>query len=205
MDHVLTVLRDVGPPGVGARDARHCLELQLDRLPATDPWRPLARAIVAEHLEVLGAGRLASVAAALGVDVASVLHAREYIREHLRPHPCIATDVGSPGSGGYVRPDVAIRSRPSGPTGFDVEVLEQRRFSIRVDPEFRAVARSEHDEHLAELVNRADFFLDRLRERWATLLRIATYVAERQRGYLDEGAAAAVPLTRAAVARAGHP
>jgi len=203
VDHVLTVLRDVGPPGIAARDARHCLELQLDRLPGTDPSRPLARAIVADHLEALARGRLSAVAAALGTDLDTVVQARDYIRDHVRPHACIDADASvSADPTPYVRPDVVIRLRSDPQLGFDVEVVEANRYAVHVDPAMRSVARDGRDPALIDLVSRADFFLDRLRERWATLRRIATFVAERQRGYLSDGPAAAVPLTRASVAQA---
>ena len=53
VERVVRVLRETGPPGVGARDLRDCLLLQIDRLQAEGVTQPLAHAVVADHLGAL--------------------------------------------------------------------------------------------------------------------------------------------------------
>jgi RNA polymerase sigma-54 factor len=59
---VIAVIQDFSPTGVGARDLRECLLLQLDRLGKGDG---LAAAIVKDHLEALGARKTQDIAKAL--------------------------------------------------------------------------------------------------------------------------------------------
>jgi RNA polymerase sigma-54 factor len=52
------------------------------------------------------------------------------------------------------------------------------------------------------LVRRADGFLAKLERRWRTLRLIGTYLADRQRGFIQHGPSSMVSLTRAETARA---
>ena len=66
VDRVLGLLRAAGPPGVGGRDLRECLLLQLDRWERPPGGPPLVREIVERHLAALGAGRYRAIAEATG-------------------------------------------------------------------------------------------------------------------------------------------
>jgi RNA polymerase sigma-54 factor len=198
VERVVRVLRASGPPGIGARDLRHCLLLQLDRLAVTGSVHPVARAVVAGHLDALARGATASIARRLGVRADEVTNARAFIRRELLPRPAVP---GEPHAGRPVvpvRPDVAL-SRSADRTGScHVDVLEEHRLVLRVDPDFRRLARA--DAKLAYLVKRGDFFLARLRERWSTMRRITEYVAGQRPDLLTGEAASGGRLTRAEVA-----
>ncbi|HXM17016.1 MAG TPA: hypothetical protein VN933_17355, partial [Candidatus Eremiobacteraceae bacterium] len=62
LDDALAVVQDFDPIGVGARDLRECLLLQLK---AFDPTNTLAQQIVSEHLKQVQANQLKEVARAL--------------------------------------------------------------------------------------------------------------------------------------------
>ena len=53
---LLKLIQRFDPPGVGARDLRECLLLQLEQLPEETPYLPQARRLVDQYLEIL-AGR----------------------------------------------------------------------------------------------------------------------------------------------------
>jgi RNA polymerase sigma-54 factor len=198
-ERVVTALRETGPPGVGARDLRDCLLLQIDRRAAEDVTNSCARAIVADHLEALARGATATIARRLGAPEADVTRAREFIRRELLPRPDI--DGGSaPGDIAVIgiQPDVAVVRSADCQGGYRADVLEERRMLLRVDPLHRQVAKS--DKQVAEWVGRGDFFLARLRERWSTLRRITEYVLEQQPGLVAGEPATDRHLTRAEAA-----
>ena len=56
MEAAVEAVQRFDPPGVGARDLSECLLLQLQRLPATTPWRAEASMLVRRYLPLL-AGR----------------------------------------------------------------------------------------------------------------------------------------------------
>jgi RNA polymerase sigma-54 factor len=200
---VIATLRSSGPPGVGARDARDCLLLQLGRLEADGTTQSLATAIVADHLAALARGALASIGRTMGVTIEEVVDAREFIRRELHPHPSLPSAAASACDGHRaiaVRPDLAVVERTDPPAGFDVDILEERRYALRVETSFRRLSRC--DEQVGKMVRQADFFLARLRERWATLRRVLEHVVGREIDFFREGSSGFVPLTRVGVAAA---
>lgn len=178
---VLRALREAGPPGIAARDARHCLLLQIE-----GSGHRLARAIVADHLEALARGALEAIAAATGATVAEVEAERDWIRRTLDPYPVL----GGPGRAPALVPDIVIDA------GGAVEVRGGA--SVTVDPLYRRLAPV--DVAVRRDVDRATAFVVRLDERRATLRRVAAATARRQQAFLEHGARALRPLTRSDVA-----
>ncbi len=199
VERVVRILREIGPPGIGARDLRDCLLLQLDRLTAKGVAHPVARAVVADHLEALARGATASIARQLGVSAEEVADARAFIRRELLPRPAVDGEPDADRPAVIpVRPDVAVRRSADRPGSFHVDVLEEHRLLLRVDPYFRRMART--DANVADLVRRGDFFLARLRERWSTMRRITEYAAGRRPDLVSGEPVSGRRLTRAEVA-----
>ncbi|HEX2032693.1 MAG TPA: hypothetical protein VHS99_00785, partial [Chloroflexota bacterium] len=132
---VLRELQQQEPVGIGARDLRECLLLQLDYLAERGVRPPHVRAIVADHLRALGEHKYSKIAQALRVPSAAVAEAAQFIRQHLNPFPAQgAGRAGGPGAApgaptGYVLPDVIIAKRDR---GFEVDVVESKRFFLRI-------------------------------------------------------------------------
>jgi len=198
-EHVVATLRETGSPGVGARDLRDCLLIQIDRRGTQVVTHPLARAIVADYLELLARGATATIAGRLGVAEAEVIRAREFIRRELHPRPdlrCGSARDDSPPVG--ILPDGAVVRPSDRDSGLRVDILEEHRIHLHVDPLHRQVARADHQ--VSEWVKRGDFFLARLRERWSTMRRITEYLLERQPGLVGGEPAADHHVTRAEAA-----
>jgi RNA polymerase sigma-54 factor len=211
-DDVATVrdaMRGIEPIGVGSRNIQESLLAQiayLEELGETEV-PPIAAAIVRDHLPDLGERRFAAIASALGVRQDEVIAAWEFVKVNLHPYPTsafsAAVDGGSQGRT-IIRPDVLIRVVDG---ELQVEVVESRRFALRVDPTYarlsagmRSSEASEQDrQHVREYVGRARFFIDNVNRRRATLQRIAECLVERQQDYLIHGVQHLVPLTRAEV------
>src|SRR4051794_33051126 len=104
---VLDVVREIGPPGVGATSVSDCLLLQLDALGLDDDCARLAGAVIANHLPALARGRFASIARALDASRTDIEKVLELIRRRLRPYP--AFDGNASPKSSYVVPDVVIR------------------------------------------------------------------------------------------------
>jgi RNA polymerase sigma-54 factor len=224
---VLAALQRSGAAGVGARSVRECLLLQLERLEARGEADPLARRIVTGQLEELGRGRHVQIARALGVTVAEVTQARDFIRRRLRPFVVSGSETteswASSADRGYVIPDILIREDSARPGEFLVEVAESRRAVVRVSAAYRRLAEalvgessggngaggagsgdfSATDcEHILKQVAHAQQFIGHLRQRQSTLRRVAEAVVALQKRYLRAGVRQLAPLTRHQVAAA---
>lgn len=207
--HALDQLQRIGPAGVGARDLRHCLllqleRLQLERLPRrSDPLTAtveLAAAVVRDHLQALGSGRYSAIARALGVTRERVVEVRDLIREQLRPFPCY--DGTRPTHAWTPLPDVIVASRGE---SLGVWLTEPERFGVRVSAAYAALAErgtAAERRQVAAHVRRGDELMAQLRQRWSTLLRVARAAVERQATWVLRGRGARRPLTRAELAAA---
>ncbi len=189
---VVDAFREVGPPGICARDLRECLLLQLDRIEQEGEAQPLARALVLGRLEALANARDAALGAELGVTREEVADARTFIRARLRPFPVF--EGGGPPPPLLVA-DFVVSERLDAPGEFDVELAEPRRLSVAVSDSYERAGRSDERE-------RARLFVARLRQRWRTQRAVAECVVEKQKEFLRRGPASLVPLTRAEVAAA---
>ena len=147
-----------------------------------------------------------------------VQEAWDYIKESLNPYPANAFAAGPDGAsiGGRevgLRPDVIIIKNET--DEFKVEVIESRRFSLRVNPVYRQLvgqlqtARREgttpvpmsdqERQHIRDYVTRAKFFIDNINQRRQTIARITEVIVECQREFLALGIQQLRPLTRAEV------
>src|SRR6516162_6271137 len=101
LQQMLDLVQTFHPVGVGARDLRDCLLIQLRRLGKQDG---IEYQIVSEFLEDLGRRRFPEVARRLGVTVEQVQQAANFIST-LDPKP---GQIFSPEPNSYVLPDVAV-------------------------------------------------------------------------------------------------
>ncbi|MCX8018072.1 MAG: hypothetical protein N2690_09280, partial [Rhodocyclaceae bacterium] len=97
-------LQSFDPPGIGARNTRECLLLQLANRPAS-PIQLLAMAIVRDHLEQLASRDYAKIKKALGCEDDALRAAQELIRS-LNPRPGAPF---APLDARYIVPDVVVR------------------------------------------------------------------------------------------------
>ncbi|HEX7733507.1 MAG TPA: RNA polymerase factor sigma-54 [Ktedonobacteraceae bacterium] len=208
VEYVLSQLQSLEPPGIGARDLRECLLIQLQALSEQEPERKLATLLIERYLDRLGKNQFQEIARELKVSEQEVRQAAHYIRSTLNPYPAhsYSADLNFARTGtAYVRPDVLIRK---GESGYEVELIEEKRYNFRVgqgyntrplhlSPDQAGVEMQRYVNHHAE---RARFFIDCIQRRWRTLKRVAELVVDYQREFLEKGVRYLRPLTRAEVA-----
>ncbi len=208
VEEVLAAMRGVEPIGIGSRNIVESLLSQIAYLEeAGESEVPaIAADVVRDHLGRLGERKFREIASDLQVRSDEVVAAWEFIKTSLNPYPASAFTAAVSGNGSrtILRPDVLVREIDG---ELAVEVVESRKFSLRVTPIYsslsarlRSAETSESDkEHVREYVGRAKFFIDNIQRRRATMQRIAECLCDRQRDYLLYGVQHLVPLTRAEV------
>jgi RNA polymerase sigma-54 factor len=208
---VLRVLQAQEPVGIGARNLRECLSIQIAHLEERGLSQPHALDIVTQYLTELGEHKFGRIGHELKISAQEVSDVWEFVKTKLNPHP--AHGFSSTNSSDrdtramYVIPDVVI-SR--GPDEFEVEVVESRRFQLRVNPMYtrlsadlqRSSAAMNPDEkrHVQQYVGRAKLFIANINQRRQTLFNITRCLVDQQRDYLEHGVRHLRPLSRAAVA-----
>lgn len=210
VQNVLSALHSLEPAGIGARDLRECLALQLNALAENGIANPVSSAIVERNLlKALAERRWQEAASTLDRSVADVKDGWRFIKERLNPHPAngyqsnaAATQVRS------FKPDVIIRRTQAGT--FEVEVIESVRFDLRINSSYRSLCTNidgmasqlsaEDRAHIKEHVAKARFFIDCVRQRWETLRQITTCLINYQCEFLNKGVRYLKPLTRSELA-----
>lgn len=194
---ILTAIQDFHPTGVGARDLRECLLLQLERLDKADT---LAMRIVRDQMNRLGSRKYQDIARVLKVSMDEVEHAVKFIAT-LDPKPgrIYSEDVAT-----YVLPEVVVRKVD----GEYVIILNDEQLPhIRISRRYRQLLQSKSTDektkaYIRERIRAGAFLIKSIHQRQKTIRRIATEIVQAQEGFLDHGVAHLKPLTMAAVAQA---
>jgi len=210
VEAVLKQLQTLEPLGIGARNARECLLIQLETLSELNPPHPLAYTLIDQHFDLLGHNQLTRIARTLKVSEQEVRRANDYIRSMLYPFPAYVYHSDTPYSqfsgATYIRPDIVIRK---GENGFELDLIEEKRYHFQTRSNGHDqgghhpvdLSDSELQRYINHHSDRAKFFVDCIQRRWKTLRRVAELVVNYQREFLDKGLRRYLrPLTRAEVA-----
>lgn len=209
---VLRVLQAQEPVGIGARNLRECLLIQINHLEERGLTQPYAREIVTQYLSELGEHKFSRIAHDLRVPQQAVSDVWEFVKQKLNPHPAhgfSSTNASDRDTRAmYIIPDVVI-SR--GPDDFEIEVVESRRFMLRVNPMYTRLSAdlhrsggemtAEEKRHVQQYVGRAKLFIANINQRRQTLYNITRCLVGQQREFLERGVRHLRPLSRAAVAQ----
>ena len=203
VESVLTRVQQFEPVGVGARDLRECLLLQLDQLPVDTSSRDDAINLIERHFDMLAGSDFNALSRASRLDLETLKRAMELIRS-LNPRPGAA--VGDFDCE-YIEPDVFVSRDVNGDRGhWLVELNADSVPRLRINDDYAGLVRrgdsSADNTFLRNSLQDARWFLKSLRNRNETLLTVATEIVERQRGFLDHGEEAMKPLVLADIANA---
>jgi RNA polymerase sigma-54 factor len=192
---VLKVVQTFDPPGVGARDLRECLLLQLDR---SGQKNTLEYRIVDEFMDALGKRRIPEIARGTGQSVDDVQAALERIAR-LEPRPGRAF---LPDNDQYILPEVFVQKVGD---DFSVTTNNEHIPHLRISNTYKDLM--SHRENSAEVRNyirekirAGKFLIKSLHQRQQTILNIAKEIVRRQREFMEKGVAFLKPLTMVQVA-----
>jgi len=188
-DDALAVVQDFDPIGVGARDLRECLLLQLK---AFDPQNTLAQQIVSEHLKQVQSNQLKDVARALNRPIEVVKRALDVIKK-LDPRPGLRYNKTEPR---LVEPDVYFRKVDDQWQAF---LNEDDMPQLRLSPTYRRLlvrdaADKDVRNYVKERFTAAIQLMKNIEQRKHTILRVCQSIIARQGEFLDHGPDALKPM-----------
>src|ERR1700720_4269625 len=189
LDDALAVVQDFDPIGVGARDLRECLLLQLK---AFDPQNTLAQQIVSEHLKQVQSNQLKEIARGLNPPIEGVKRALDVIKK-LDPRPGLRYNKTEPR---LVEPDVYFRKVDG---EWQVFLNEDDMPQLRLSPTYRRLlvrdaADKEVRNYVKERFTAAIQLMKNIEQRKHTILRVCQSIIARQGEYLDKGADSLKPM-----------
>jgi RNA polymerase sigma-54 factor len=189
LDDALAVVQDFDPIGVGARDLRECLLLQLK---AFDPTNTLAQQVVSEHLKQVQANQLKEVARALNRPLDIVKRALDVIKK-LDPRPGLRYNKTEPR---LVEPDVYFRKVDDQWQAF---LNEDDMPQLRLSPTYRRLLvkdASDRDvrNYVKERFTAAIQLMKNIEQRKHTILRVCQSIIARQGDFFLSGPDALKPM-----------
>jgi RNA polymerase sigma-54 factor len=183
-------LQSLDPPGIGARNPRECLLLQLANLPDSSA-NVLARAIVRDHLEQLANRDYARIKKGLGCDDEALRDAQALIRS-LNPRPGAQF---APLDTRYIVPDVVVKKyRGNWVVQLNQEAMPRLRIN-RLYADLLRKQRSNGGGNLAGQLQEAKWLIKNVQQRFDTIARVSQAIVDRQRAFFDHGEVAMRPLT----------
>ncbi|KAF0280818.1 RNA polymerase factor sigma-54 [Spiribacter aquaticus] len=196
---VLTILQHMDPIGIGARDAREALQIQIDAMPPDTPGRQTARQAIEADWSLFSPGRQVALREHLKVDQEQLDLALSLIRR-LDPHP--GSRFGETRTD-YVVPDCRVR-RVNG--RWQVEINPEASPRVRINDYYASLIRrgdsSRDNSLLRDHLQEARWLIKSLESRRDTLQRVAECVVERQQAFLEYGEESMQPLVLRDVAEA---
>lgn len=185
----LTLVQGFDPPGVGARDLRECLLIQLRYWEESDT---LAYRVLERHAGLVEAGQLDQIAELEGCPPAEVEAAVARIR-HLNPKPGLQHQ---PDSTIYIQPDVYIHKVGS---NYVITLNEDGLPRLHINAYYRRILESgqanrEDKRFIREKFRSAIELIRNLDHRRRTIYRVCEIIIERQRDFLDNGIAHLRPM-----------
>ncbi len=192
---VLKVVQGFEPAGVGARDLRECLMLQLERAgkDATLEYR-----IIRDHMEALGKRRIPEIARGTGQSVDDVQEALARIGR-LEPRPGRAF---LPVVEQYVAPEVFVVKNGD---DFTVTTNDEQIPHLRISNVYKDLMsagenNAEVKNYIREKIRAGKFLIKSLHQRQATICNIGKEIVKRQREFMEKGVAHLKPMTMSQVA-----
>lgn len=183
----LLQIRQLEPPGVGAKNVQECLLIQLKRLK-----KPLATRLIQEYYAHLGTWSEKKLAKEMGVSEEAVQAATKTIAG-LAPFP--ANGFASETAPLYVSPDITIKEED----GAFVVVAEERYLpTLRINGTYLNMLETETDPkvqaYLQEKLRQVQQVMGNLDWRKSTLVRCGEVIARRQEQFLQGGILQAMTL-----------
>jgi RNA polymerase sigma-54 factor len=195
-ERMLTVIQTFDPPGVGARDVRESILIQLHH---RDEQGTVQYKVVEQHFDDLINHRWADIAKSMDLSAREVQDAADQI-SHLDPKPGLKYSVAPEQ---YVIPDLIVEKIDGDYLVFANDTSLPR---LRISKSYREVARDkskftgENKEFIATKLNSANWMIQAIEQRRQTMLKVMNFIVDRQRDFFERGVQYLKPLTLREVA-----
>jgi RNA polymerase sigma-54 factor len=189
-EEALQRIQKLDPPGIGARDLKECLLLQVA---GETPHREVVRALIANHLEDIQHNRLPLIQRRTGYDLHTIQEGIEVLK-HLNPRP---GSMFSSGNIPYVVPDIAVERTEAGE--YEVRLLDDWTPNIYISRRYMELYRDKGadpkaKEYLKRKIQAAQWLMESIEQRRSTLEKVTRSIIQHQKAFLEKGPEMIEPL-----------
>lgn len=197
MEQALDLIQGFDPLGIGARDLRECLLIQVRQL---DLQGTLVEKIIKDHLGDLEKRKYPNIAKALNVTPQEVMEASHIIIHELEPkpgRPYLTADTN------YVVPDVYVIKVED---NYVVQLNDEGLPRVRINPYYRKLINRNDaidkvtKEYVEERLRSAQWLIKGMEQRSKTIYKVAESIVKFQLEFLDKGITHLRPMVLKGVA-----
>ncbi|MBN1520950.1 MAG: RNA polymerase factor sigma-54, partial [Candidatus Aureabacteria bacterium] len=199
VEEILKIIHSFHPLGVGARNIRECLLLQMERV---EDNHMFVRKIIDSYLDDLAKKRYPQIARRLKITLGDVKKAADFIAT-LEPKP---GRIFSNETSHYITPDIFIvKNEESG--HYDIVLNDDRIPHLRISNLYSTLIENKDvpqqtKEYIRDKIRSGMWLIKNIYQRQQTLFRITEQIVKVQKRFLEEGIAYLKPLTMQEVADA---
>jgi RNA polymerase sigma-54 factor len=199
-EEALALVQKLDPPGVGARNLRECLLLQL--LPDV-PCRDILQVLIAHHLDDIQQNRLPAIEKKTGISIDKIKDAIEQLRR-LNPRP---GSRYAPENAQYVVPDLMVEANEHGE--YEVRLVDDHTPQLAISRYYQKQLKNKATdpaarEFIQKRIQSARWLIESIEQRRNTLLKVARAIIEHQKEFLDKGPESIEPLKMQQIAERVH-
>ncbi|HXJ31857.1 MAG TPA: RNA polymerase factor sigma-54 [Gemmatimonadales bacterium] len=193
---MLRIIQALDPPGVGARDLRECLLLQLEDKRQTET---LAYRLVKEAWEDLKNHRWSDLGKRFAIDPSEVQKVADVLAK-LDPKPGLQYSAANDT---YITPDLTVVKIGD---HYHVTLNDGGLPRLRISKTYQDIARDrkkfqgENKEFINQRLNSAHWMIQAIEQRRQTMLKVMNFIVDRQREFFEKGVEYLRPLTLREVA-----
>lgn len=185
IEAALTLLQRLDPPGIGARNLRECLLIQLNRLEGVDVGLP--HRLVSDYMEALAAHDYGAVMAELRVSADELHEALDFITS-LNPRPLRGLGDAASAAPATIIPEYVVETDG---TEHIVSLPTGLADAIRISADANQTLRSTRDKQALRFVQQkmqdARWLVEALQQRDDTMLRTMRTIVLMQRDFFQTG------------------
>ncbi len=195
-EEMLRIIQKLDPPGVGARDLRESLMLQLEARGQTDT---LVYRLVREAFDDLKAHRWSDLGKRFGLDAAEVQKVADDLAK-LDPKPGLQHSAANEA---YIMPDLVVEKIDG---EYKVFLNDSGLPRLRISKTYQDIARDkkkfqgENKDFINQRMNSAHWMIQAIEQRRQTMLKVMNFIVDRQREFFEKGVEYLKPLTLREVA-----
>ena len=190
VEEALEVVQDLEPYGIGARNLKECLKIQLINLGLIDD---VLEKIVDDHLEDIANSRYVNIAKSLNISPREAQRYGDIIRK-LEPKPSRGFFTGEDVK--FIIPDAEIRNIQG---EFYIIMNDGILPKLSVNNAYKEVLNTNADENTTEYVkeklNKAISIVKSIEQRRSTLYKVLEKIVEKQKDFLLKGVNYIKPMT----------
>ena len=190
VEEALEVVQDLEPYGIGARNLKECLKIQLINLGLIDD---ILEKIVDDHLEDIANSRYVNIAKSLNISPREAQRYGDIIRK-LEPKPSRGFFTGEDVK--FIIPDAEIRNIQG---EFYIIMNDGILPKLSVNNAYKEVLNTNADENTTEYVkeklNKAISIVKSIEQRKSTLYKVLEKIVEKQKDFLLKGVNYIKPMT----------